>query len=108
MVFTQTDGSIEQQSANFQAALARKPDPILTTIVDDKALTPLINEARAKNVMVIAYNVDNALRRTRRKMGRSDGRENLGTVICPVVADCRLMIGPNFSPTNFVLLRRSA
>jgi len=58
MVFTQTDGSIEQQSANFQAALARKPDAILTTIVDDKALTPMINEARAKNVMVIAYNVD--------------------------------------------------
>lgn len=58
MVFTQTDGSIEQQSTNFQAALARKPDAILTTIVDDRALTPLINEARAKNVMVIAYNVD--------------------------------------------------
>jgi simple sugar transport system substrate-binding protein len=58
MVFTQTDGSIEQQSANFQAALARKPDAILTTIVDDSALTSMINEARAKNVMVIAYNVD--------------------------------------------------
>jgi simple sugar transport system substrate-binding protein len=58
MIFTQTDGSIEQQTANFQAAVARKPDAILTTIVDDKALTPLINDARAKNIMVIAYNVD--------------------------------------------------
>jgi simple sugar transport system substrate-binding protein len=37
MVFAQTDGSIEQQTANFQAAVARKPDAILTTIVDDNA-----------------------------------------------------------------------
>ncbi|CAM2157589.1 Sugar ABC transporter substrate-binding protein [Pararobbsia alpina] len=58
MVFTQTDSSIEQQTANFQTALARKPDAILTTIVDDKAMTSLINDARSKNVMVIAYNVD--------------------------------------------------
>ena len=58
MVFTQTDGSIEQQSANFQAAVARKPDAILTTIVDDNALTPMINDARAKHIIVIAYNVD--------------------------------------------------
>jgi simple sugar transport system substrate-binding protein len=58
MVFTQTDSSIEQQSSNFQAALARKPDAILTTIADDKAMTSLINDARSKNVMVIAYNVD--------------------------------------------------
>src|SRR5471032_1071481 len=35
LVFTQTDGSIVQQSANFQAAVARKPDAIPTTIVDD-------------------------------------------------------------------------
>lgn len=58
MVFTQTDGSIEQESSNFQAALARKPDAILTTIPDDKALASSINDARSKNVMVIAYNVD--------------------------------------------------
>ncbi|MGA7776254.1 MAG: sugar ABC transporter substrate-binding protein [Paraburkholderia sp.] len=58
MVFTQNDSSVEQQSSNFQAALARKPDAILTTIVDDKALAPMINEARSKNIIVIAYNVD--------------------------------------------------
>jgi simple sugar transport system substrate-binding protein len=31
MVFTQTEGSIEQQVANRQAALARKPDALITT-----------------------------------------------------------------------------
>jgi simple sugar transport system substrate-binding protein len=76
MVFTQTDGSIEQQSANFQAAEARKPDAILTTIVDDNALTPMINDARAKHIIVIAYNVDQsaAARRVRRNGRRLSAR----------------------------------
>ena len=29
MIFTQTEGSIEQQAANMQAAMARKPDAII-------------------------------------------------------------------------------
>ncbi|TIO38637.1 MAG: ABC transporter substrate-binding protein, partial [Mesorhizobium sp.] len=37
MVFTQTEGSIEQQVANMRAALAAKPDALLTSIVDDHA-----------------------------------------------------------------------
>jgi ABC-type sugar transport system substrate-binding protein len=31
MVFTQTEGAIEQEVANQQAALARKPDALITT-----------------------------------------------------------------------------
>jgi simple sugar transport system substrate-binding protein len=58
MVFTQTEGSIEQQAANMQAALARKPDALITSIVDNNALDAIIADARAKGVIVIAANVD--------------------------------------------------
>src|SRR5579863_4597556 len=46
MIFTQTEGSIEQQAANMQAAIARKPDAIITSIVDDKAFNAIIDDAR--------------------------------------------------------------
>lgn len=58
MIFTQTEGSIEQQAANMQAAMARKPDAIITSIVDDKAFNSIIADARAKGIIVIAANVD--------------------------------------------------
>lgn len=58
MVFTQTEGSIEQQAANMQAALARNPDALITSIVDDKAFNQIIADARAKGIIVIAANVD--------------------------------------------------
>ena len=58
MVFTQTEGSIEQQAANMQAALARKPDALITSIVDNNALDEIISKARADGVIVIAANVD--------------------------------------------------
>ena len=58
MLFTQTEGSIEQQYANIQAALAQQPDALLTTIVDDTALDPLIEQARGSGVIVMAVNVD--------------------------------------------------
>jgi simple sugar transport system substrate-binding protein len=58
MVFTQTEGSIEQQVANQQAALARKPDALITTLVDNSAFLGNLKEAKEKGVIVIASNVD--------------------------------------------------
>ena len=58
MIFTQTEGSIEQQVANMRAALAAKPDALLTSIVDNTALDDVIKEARDAGVIVIAVNVD--------------------------------------------------
>jgi simple sugar transport system substrate-binding protein len=58
MIFTQTEGSIEQQSANMQAALSSKPDALITSIVDNNAFDSIIADARAQGVIVIASNVD--------------------------------------------------
>lgn len=60
MIFTQTEGSIEQQAANMEAALARKPDALLTSIVDDRALDEIIDRAVNDGVTVIAVNVDDS------------------------------------------------
>lgn len=60
MVFTQTEGSIEQQASNMEAALARKPDALLTSIVDDRALDEIIQRASDSGVTVIAVNVDDS------------------------------------------------
>jgi simple sugar transport system substrate-binding protein len=58
MIFTQTEGSIEQQAANMQAALAGKPDVLMTSIVDNNAFTGILQEARKSGVTVIGVNVD--------------------------------------------------
>ena len=58
MIFTQTEGSIEQQAANMQAALAGKPDTLLTSIVDNNAFTSLLQDARKQGITVIGVNVD--------------------------------------------------
>ena len=58
MVFTQTEGSIEQQTANMQAALAANPDALITSIVDNNAFDQIIADARKAGVTVIASNVD--------------------------------------------------
>ncbi|MCP4385397.1 MAG: sugar ABC transporter substrate-binding protein [Hyphomicrobiales bacterium] len=58
MIFTQTEGSIDQQSANMQAALARSPDALITSIVDNQAFDQIIADARDNGVIVIASNVD--------------------------------------------------
>lgn len=58
MVFTQTEGSVQQQLSNIEAGLARKPDVLLLTIVDAKVFAPVIAKARAAGVTVIAVNVD--------------------------------------------------
>jgi simple sugar transport system substrate-binding protein len=58
MIFTQTEGSVEQQAANMQAALAGKPDVLMTSIVDNNAFTSLLQDARKAGVTVIGVNVD--------------------------------------------------
>ncbi len=58
MVYVQTDGSIPEQVANMEAALARGPDAIITSIVDNVAFDDVIARARAAGVIVIASNVD--------------------------------------------------
>ena len=58
MIFTQTEGSIAEQQANMQTALAANPDALITSIVDNKAFDDLIKGARDKGVIVIATNVD--------------------------------------------------
>src|SRR5258708_5313680 len=58
MIFTQTEGSIAEQSANMQAAIARKPDALITSIVDNNAFTSILKDARDKGITVIASNVD--------------------------------------------------
>src|SRR5918999_4349199 len=58
MIFTQTEGSIAEQQANMQAALAANPDALITSIVDNGAFDELIKGARDKGVVVIATNVD--------------------------------------------------
>src|SRR5688572_30652169 len=58
MIFTQTEGSIAEQQANMQTALAANPDALITSIVDNSAFDDLIKGARAKGIIVIATNVD--------------------------------------------------
>src|SRR5262249_33956642 len=58
MLFTQTEGSIAEQQANMQTALAAKPDALITSIVDNKAFDELIKGARDKGIIVIGSNVD--------------------------------------------------
>ena len=58
MIFTQTEGSIEQQAANMQAAIVGKPDTLMTSIVDNNAFTSLLQDARKQGITVIGVNVD--------------------------------------------------
>ena len=46
MIFTQTEGAIEQQVANMQAALARKPDALITALVDNNGVLAKLKDAR--------------------------------------------------------------
>jgi simple sugar transport system substrate-binding protein len=58
MVYVQTDGSVQEQVANMEAALARSPDALITSIVDNTAFDDVIQRARDAGVIVIASNVD--------------------------------------------------
>ena len=58
MVYVQTDGSVQEQVANMEAALARSPDALITSIVDNTAFDDVIQRARDAGIIVIASNVD--------------------------------------------------
>ena len=58
MIFVQTDGSIPEQVANMEAAIARGPDALITSIVDNTAFDDVIQRARDAGIVVIASNVD--------------------------------------------------
>jgi simple sugar transport system substrate-binding protein len=58
MVYVQTDGSVQEQVANMEAALSRSPDALITSIVDNTAFDDVIQRARDAGVIVIASNVD--------------------------------------------------
>jgi simple sugar transport system substrate-binding protein len=57
-IFVQTEGSIEQQVANMQAAIARKPDALITSLVDNNAFIGVLKDAKEKGITVISSNVD--------------------------------------------------
>ena len=52
MVYVQTDGSIAEQVANMEAALARQPDALITSIIDNTAFDDVIQRARDAGVVV--------------------------------------------------------
>lgn len=58
MIFTQTEGAIDQQAANMMAALARNPDALLTSIVDNNAFDEILQGAVDNGVITMAVNVD--------------------------------------------------
>jgi len=88
MIFTQTEGSIDQQSANMLAALAGGPDALITSIVDDNAFDQIIADARANGVTVIASNVDDT--------GGADGNAR------------QAFIGQGFIPAGYSLGKKMA
>lgn len=57
-VFVQNEGSVEQQVANMQAAIARKPDALITSLVDNNAFVGVLKDAKEKGITVISSNVD--------------------------------------------------
>lgn len=60
MLFTQNEGSVQEQLANIQAGLAREPDALLLSIVDDTAFDDVVQQARDDGLTVIAINADDS------------------------------------------------
>ncbi len=58
MLFTQTEGSIEQQAANMETAIVTSPDAIVTSLVDNNAFDEIVGRAREQGIIVIGSNVD--------------------------------------------------
>ena len=58
MMFTVTEGSIEQHVANLEAAIATKPDGIVTSLIDNTAYDDIVARAREQGIIVIGANVD--------------------------------------------------
>jgi simple sugar transport system substrate-binding protein len=57
-IFVQTEGSIEQQVGNMQAAVASKPDALITSLVDNNAFVGVLKDAKEKGITVLSSNVD--------------------------------------------------
>lgn len=60
MLFTQTEGSVQEELANIEAGLAREPDALFLTIVDNAAFDDVVQRARDAGVTVMAVNVDDS------------------------------------------------
>src|SRR6516162_7529334 len=58
MIFVSKPGDTQGQIANIEAAIAQKPDMIITSITDNKAYDAVIKEAIDAGIPVIASNVD--------------------------------------------------
>jgi simple sugar transport system substrate-binding protein len=57
-IFVQTEGSIEQQVGNMQAAVASKPDALITSLVDNNAFVGVLKDAKEKGITILSSNVD--------------------------------------------------
>ena len=57
-IFVQTEGSIEQQVGNMQAAVASKPDALITSLVDNNAFVGVLKDAKERGITVLSSNVD--------------------------------------------------
>lgn len=60
MIFTQGEHAVDEQVANFAAAVAQKPDILITTIIDDQALDAPIKAAVDAGITVLASNSDDS------------------------------------------------
>ena len=58
MLFTSKAGDTQGQVANIEAAIAQKPDMIITSIPDNNAFNAVVKEAVDAGITVIASNVD--------------------------------------------------
>jgi simple sugar transport system substrate-binding protein len=58
MIFVSKSGDVQGQVANIEAAIAQKPDEIITTITDNKAFNAVVKEAVEQGITVVASNVD--------------------------------------------------
>ncbi len=58
LLFAQDEGSVQEEVANMEAALALKPDAMFAVIVDDTAFDDVVKRARDQGITVLAVNVD--------------------------------------------------
>src|SRR5262249_35098200 len=58
MIFVSKPGDTQGQIANIEAAIAQKPDMIITSITDNKAYDAVVKEAIDAGIPVVASNVD--------------------------------------------------
>lgn len=58
MLFVSKPGDTQGQVANIEAAIAQKPDMIITSIPDNNAFNAVVKEAVGAGIPVIASNVD--------------------------------------------------